>query len=173
MIAAEALRCAPNLSLVFPRRIPWARGDRRLSRRYPIAADLEYRAVGSDGAAIEGMGRSVNLSANGILFQSDRALRAGMRIELSIAWPARLNDSLALNLRVSGRVSRSDGNCHAIRIRAHEFCLRGKYRLAERPGGSRFRTSGVPDGTVRVAANLPVRHRNQVKAVGVRPTNTA
>jgi hypothetical protein len=151
MIAEETpRRHAPN-PLGNRRRLLLALGDRRLNRRYPIAAELEYRAVGNDGVTLEGIGQTINLSTGGVLFQSDQALRVGLRIELAINWPARLNDSLALNLCVSGRVSRSEGNCHAVRIRAHEFCLRGRYRLA----GPRFRNSALPE-MARAAAAQPL-----------------
>jgi hypothetical protein len=122
-------------------------GDRRLSRRYPITVDLQYKAADSGGVTIEGFGRTLNLSANGVLFESHQLLYSEMPIELSIAWPALLNDSLALNLRVCGRVARSDGNTHAIRIREHEFCLRGRYRVAK----PRFLTS-LPAVAARAAA---------------------
>jgi hypothetical protein len=116
------------------RRLQLAIGDRRLTRRYPIATELEYRIIGREGLAW-GAGRTINLSTGGILFQSEQALTLGTRIELTIAWPARLNDAVDLNLCVSGRVTRTDGKSHAVRIREHEFCVRGRYRLA----GPRFR----------------------------------
>jgi hypothetical protein len=121
------------------RRVLLVLGDRRFNQRYPIAAELEYRAVAEDGSLLRGSGQSINLSASGVLFEAKHTLAPGTRIELSIAWPVRLNDSVALNLCVSGRVSRSDGLSCAVRIREHEFCLRGRYRLA----GSRFRTAAV------------------------------
>lgn len=114
------------------RRVLLALGDRRFTRRYPITVDLEYKAVGNDGTTIVGFGRTLNLSTSGVLFESDQPLQHGMRIELAIAWPALLNGSLALNLRLCGRVARSERNTCAIRIREHEFCLRGRYRLAPR-----------------------------------------
>lgn len=132
------------------RRVLLGLGDRRFSRRYPISVDLEYKAAGNDGMIIEGFGRTLNLSASGVLFEADQPLRPGMRIELSIAWPALLNGSLALNLRVCGRVARSDGNTYAIRIREHEFCLRGRYRMAK----PRLGTS-IPAVAARVAAAEP------------------
>jgi PilZ domain len=132
-------RRSPSLPLGARRRVLLALGDRRFHHRYPIAADLEYRAIGSDGSLLRGSGQSINLSASGVFFQSKQVLPPGTRIELTIAWPVRLNNVLALNLCVSGRVSRSDGISHAVRIREHEFCIRGRYRLA----GPRFRTAIV------------------------------
>ncbi len=111
------------------RRLQLAIGDRRLARRYPIAAELEYCVVGRHGQACRGAGRTIDLSTGGILFQSDDELSPGMGIELTIAWPARLNGAVDLNLCVSGRVARTDGKLHVVRIREHEFRVRGKYRL--------------------------------------------
>jgi hypothetical protein len=139
-------------SLPVPRRELLRLGDRRFSRRYPIIAELEFQAIGDDGLRVKGLGRSIDLSTGGVLFEVDQilregALRKGMPIELVIAWPARLNRSLALNLCVSGRVARSHGTMHAVRMRDHDFCLRGRYRL----GGLRFRSVAVP----QVAASCP------------------
>ncbi len=137
------------------RRVLLALGDRRLARRYPITADVEFTALGSDGVALQGFGRTVNLSTGGVLFESDEVLQAGMRIELVIAWPARLNNAVALNLCVSGRVARSTANSHAIRIREHEFCLRGRYR----PAGLRFRAPAVPRVAAAVRFGVEARPR--------------
>jgi hypothetical protein len=147
--AAPAPQPPDTLSASARRRLQLALGDRRLSRRYPISAELEYRAVGRDGVPFRGAGRSVNVSTGGILFQAEQALTPGMRIELTIAWPARLNDAVDLNLCVSGRVARSEGAFHVVRIREHEFCVRGRFRLA----GPRFRISEpVPAAYARAAA---------------------
>jgi hypothetical protein len=146
--AAPVPQPRSTMSASVRRRLQLALGDRRLSRRYPIAAELEYCAVGRDGLQFRGTGRSINLSTGGILFQSEQGLTPNMRIELTIAWPARLNDAVDLNLCVSGRVARSDGAFHAVRIREHEFCLRGRFRLA----GPRFRiTEPVSPAYVRAA----------------------
>jgi hypothetical protein len=130
------------------RRLQLAMGDRRLARRYPIATELEYRIIGREGLAYRGAGRTINLSTRGILFQSEQALTPGMRIELTIAWPARLNDAVDLNLCVSGRVARTDGKSHVVRIREHEFCVRGRYRLR----GPRFHVTEPAAMPVRAAA---------------------
>jgi hypothetical protein len=135
MIAASPAGPRGILTASMRRRLQLAMGDRRLARRYPISAELEYRIMGRDGLAYCGVGRTINLSTGGILFQSEQTLTPGMRIELTIAWPARLNDSIDLNLCVSGRVARTDGKLHVVRIREHEFCVRGRYRLP----GPRFR----------------------------------
>ena len=150
MISAEAGRRQPPNAVGARRRALLALGDRRLNRRYPITAELEYRAVGEGGRVVHGTGQCLNLSTGGVLFETGEPLEAGMRVELAIAWPVRLNDSLALNLRVSGRISRSSGTSHAMRIREHEFCLRGRYRLA----GARFQTLAASPASVTASTAI-------------------
>jgi hypothetical protein len=107
-------------------------GDRRSQRRYPIAAALEYRVISGHQVIQTGIGRTVNLSKSGILFESEQILPAGTEIEVSIAWPVRLRDTVALNLCVSGQVAWSRDKRHALTILRHEFCVRGRYGLSNR-----------------------------------------
>jgi serine/threonine protein kinase len=53
-----------------------------------------------------GEGRTINMSSAGVLFTSKQMLVPGRRVELSISWPAQLNDKCALKLLASGRVVR-------------------------------------------------------------------
>jgi len=73
---------------------------RRSNYRYPIRIDLEYRLLKGSRVLKAGRGRTVNFSSSGILFESEESLPPAMRIHLSIAWPARLNNRVALNLHV-------------------------------------------------------------------------
>lgn len=106
-------------------------GERRLARRFPLDLDVKYRLLGSGTVVATGEGRVVNLSTRGILFQSDQVLFRGADIELSIAWPARLNGVVGLKLSVVGRTVRVRGNLTAVEIEHHEF-----------------RTSSVPEAPV-------------------------
>jgi hypothetical protein len=107
-------------------------GDRRSERRYAIAANLEYRVICDCQVIQTGIGRTVNLSKSGILFESEEILPVGTEMEVSIAWPVRLRDTVALNFCVSGRISWSRGKLHALTILRHEFCVRGRYGLSSR-----------------------------------------
>src|ERR1700674_3736059 len=107
-------------------------GDRRSQRRYAIAADLEYRVICGCQVIQTGMGRTVNLSKSGILFESEQMLPAGTEMEVSIAWPVRLRDTVALNLCVSGQIAWSLAERHALTILRYEFCVRGRYGLSNR-----------------------------------------
>jgi hypothetical protein len=125
-----------------PKARRWIRvlaGDRRRSQRYPIAADLEYRIVAANQVIATGTGRCLNLSARGILFQCPAVLPVGTDVEIDVAWPARLNHKLNLNLSLSGTVSRTDGALHAVFFLQYEFRIRGRYRAS----GPRFPTATV------------------------------
>lgn len=107
-------------------------GDRRSGRRYPIAAELEYRVICGYQIIQTGVGRTVNLSKNGILFESEQMLPPGTEMEVSIAWPVLLRDTVALNLCASGQVTWSQDRRHALTVLRHEFCVRGRYGLSNR-----------------------------------------
>jgi len=68
-----------------------------------------------------GMGMTVNMSSNGVLFTTDRYLLPGRRLEVSISWPAQLNAKVALKLVARGRVVRSEEGRAAIEIHQYEF----------------------------------------------------
>lgn len=104
-------------------------GDRRSWPRYPVAAPIEYRVIRGRCTAT-GQGKTINLSSGGVLFQSDQYVANGMRIELAIGWPVRLNDVAGLTLHVTGFTLRSQGKCAAVRILRREFRTRA---VAGRP----------------------------------------
>jgi len=106
--------------------------DRRTGHRYAISAAVEYRVICGYLVIQKGFGRTVNLSRGGVLFESDQALPVGTPIEVSVAWPARLHDTVDLNLCVSGQVVRSAGERTMVRILRHEFCLRGRFGSSKR-----------------------------------------
>jgi len=58
-------------------------------------------------------------------------LLPGRRLELSISWPAQLNNKCALKLMARGRVVRFEEGCAAIEIQQYEF---------------RTHSSGLPGG---------------------------
>jgi hypothetical protein len=97
--------------------------DRRSSRRYPINAALEYRFV-LKRKAVNGTGETVNLSGDGVLFKTANPLPSGVLIELSVAWPARLDNLIGLKLHVVGKIVRNDGGFTAVMFRSHEFRTR-------------------------------------------------
>lgn len=68
-----------------------------------------------------GEGRTLNISSSGVYFTTDHLLLPGRRMELSISWPAQLNDKCALKLIARGRVVRFEEGRVAIEIQQYEF----------------------------------------------------
>jgi len=107
-----------------PRRDATLEG-RRKTRRYPTEAVVTYKVIEGQGKGVlAGVGRSVNLSAGGLLFDSDAGLPVGSTVEVSVAWPARLNDTVWLKLWLVGHIVRSQGTLTAVRTMRHEFRTR-------------------------------------------------
>jgi hypothetical protein len=97
--------------------------DRRSADRFPIEREVRYRVLSrkSSTEGESGMGVTVNMSSNGVLFTTDRYLLPGRRLEVSISWPAQLNSKIALKLVARGRVVRSEEGRAAIEIHQYEF----------------------------------------------------
>jgi hypothetical protein len=95
--------------------------DRRHSDRFPIEREVRYRVITKRGGDEAGDGKTVNISSSGVLFTSEHILLPGRRLELSISWPAQLNNKCALKLVARGRVVRFEQGRAAIEIQQYEF----------------------------------------------------
>ncbi len=97
--------------------------DRRSADRFPIERELRFKVLSrkSSMEGESGVGVTVNMSSNGVLFTTDRYLLPGRRLEVSISWPAQLNSKIALKLVARGRVVRSEEGRAAIEIHQYEF----------------------------------------------------
>ena len=97
-------------------------GDERRGKfRFPMERDLRYKLL-KDGATLEsGIGVTVDVGSSGIGFSVGRDLAPGNFIELSISWPAQLNNKVALKLVAKGRVVRFEQGRAAIEIQQYEF----------------------------------------------------
>jgi len=104
---------------------PTIAGDRRGDRRYEIRLDARWKLVRRRRVLDSGVGRTVDFSSGGVLFEPGRQLPFGLNVELSISWPVLLHNVAPLQLVVTGRIVRSDGNRAAIRMTQHEFRTTG------------------------------------------------
>ncbi|MBY0505257.1 MAG: PilZ domain-containing protein [Bryobacteraceae bacterium] len=95
--------------------------DRRHSDRFPIEREVRYKVLSKRSAEEAGEGRTLNMSSAGVLFTAHHQLIPGKRIELSITWPAQLNNKCALRLVARGRVVRSQQGMAALEIQQYEF----------------------------------------------------
>ena len=105
--------------------------ERRSKRRFVMEREIRYRVLDQDEIIAEGSGKTFNLSSSGVAFHVDRELPAGAFIELSIAWPALLENRCPLQLRGFGRILRSVPGRAAASIEQYEFRTSAKI-VAER-----------------------------------------
>ena len=102
--------------------------DRRSAVRFPIEQDVRYKVFTRNTIEV-GMGKTINMSSNGVLFTTERTLSLGERLEVAVAWPAQLDHKCALKLVTTGRVVRSEGGMAAIAIERYEFRTQGIHGL--------------------------------------------
>ncbi len=95
--------------------------DRRHSDRFPIEREVRYKVLSKRSGEEAGEGKTLNMSSAGVLFTADHQLVPGKRMELSITWPAQLNNKCALRLVARGRVVRSQNGMAALEIQQYEF----------------------------------------------------
>jgi c-di-GMP-binding flagellar brake protein YcgR len=100
--------------------------NRRSSARMSIEREVQYRVLNSKNGEVAASGKTLNMSSSGVLFTTENMLLPGRRIELSINWPAQLDNKCALKLVARGRVVRSQPDCAALEILQHEFRTKGK-----------------------------------------------
>jgi hypothetical protein len=99
--------------------------ERRLKPRYPLNLAVHFRSL-SEGSLFSGAGRVVNASSSGILVTwqspvSEREIRVGVKVEVSIEWPSLLDGRTHLQLIAVGRIVRRGASDFAIRFVRHEF----------------------------------------------------
>jgi hypothetical protein len=95
--------------------------ERRISNRFPIERELRYKTLSQRSETINGSGKTLNISSSGVLFTASHDLAVGTRLEVSISWPAQLNDRCLLNLVARGRVARKEEGQLALQIQQYEF----------------------------------------------------
>jgi PilZ domain len=95
--------------------------ERRASDRFPIERDLRYKILSKRNGDESGVGKTVNMSSNGVLFSTESILLPGRRVEVAINWPAQLNSKVSLKLVARGRVVRYEQGLAAMEIQQYEF----------------------------------------------------
>ena len=98
-----------------------AMNERRRSSRFPIEREVRYKTLNQRTEILAGSGKTLNISSSGVLFTSDHDLPVGTRLEVSISWPAQLNEKCLLNLVARGRITRHHRGQLALQIQQYEF----------------------------------------------------
>ena len=95
--------------------------DRRGADRFPIEREVRYKVLNKKNMDEMGTGKTVNMSSSGILFKAEHLLLPGKRLEVSINWPAQLNNKTPLKLVARGRIIRFEDGGAAMEIQQYEF----------------------------------------------------
>ena len=132
--------------------------ERRSAVRYPIILNARYqrlRKKSNDGGA----GRTVDISSGGLLIASAHSILVGVRLEVTIEWPALLDGAIELLLVATGRVVRARDASFALEISQHEFrttkrrimvaAMGGKGRYSAPTATGTSETSDVPTAIAR------------------------
>lgn len=95
--------------------------ERRRSSRFPIEREIRYKTLNQRTELLVGVGKTLNISSSGVLFTCEHDMPVGTRLEVTISWPAQLNDRCLLNLVARGRVTRHAKGQLALQIQQYEF----------------------------------------------------
>ena len=95
--------------------------QRRSADRFPMDREIRYRVLERKSSEPFHLGKTINMSSNGVLFTTDQFLNPGRYLEVSINWPAQLDSKVALKLVARGRVVRTNQNGAAVQIHQYEF----------------------------------------------------
>jgi hypothetical protein len=100
--------------------------ERRSSDRFPMERDVRFKVINRKSGEETGVGKTINMSSNGVLFQTEQTVLPGRRVEMTISWPAQLNNTCALKLVARGRIARVESGRAAVEIQQYEFRTHGK-----------------------------------------------
>ncbi|MGA7236964.1 MAG: PilZ domain-containing protein [Bryobacteraceae bacterium] len=95
--------------------------ERRDKMRFPMNRELRYKLLEDERIMAAGLGTTVDMSSGGVAFHSDGALPNGSFIEISISWPALLDDVCPMRLIVFGRVLRGSEQVKVCTVEKWEF----------------------------------------------------
>lgn len=108
-----------------------AAAERRNNARFPIPLAISYQTLEHPILSGQGTSETLNISSKGILFTSNEKFQAGQLLQVSLDWPARLENSIPLKLVAEGRIVRNANGQTAMTIDKYEFRTR---RIAKTPG---------------------------------------
>lgn len=130
-MSASADKKAEDIRLPTPS-ISLSTRDRRRRLRFPLDTDLRYQLAGHGPAGpISGTGQVENISSRGLAFRANALLEPGLRLKVSMAWPARLDECM-LRLAFEGVVLAVRGSLVVVTIERPNFRTAGKGTAAAR-----------------------------------------
>jgi CheY-like chemotaxis protein len=104
--------------------------NRRTNVRFPVRLAVNYQALEHPFFSGTAVSETLNISSKGLLFATSHPLQPGQLLQVSVDWPARLENEIPLKLVAEGRVIRVVDGQAAVRIDKYEFRTR-RIRPAE------------------------------------------
>ena len=102
-------------------RNPITGNERRGKSRFAIRRELRFKILEKEQVVSTGNGRTVDLSSQGLAFETASKLSVGQLMELSISWPVLLDETCLMQLVVFGHVVRARRSFVACTIDRYEF----------------------------------------------------
>jgi len=102
--------------------------DRRVHRRYPLRLPVRYSVSEPYPPALSGVDFTQNLSSGGVALTSDAPLHIDRIINIWVSWSVKAVEFSNLELRMTGRVVRSNRTEIAIQVKRHDFVRVGRQR---------------------------------------------
>jgi DNA-binding NarL/FixJ family response regulator len=124
--------------------------DRRTNARFPCRLAVSYQALEHPFLSGIATSETLNISSKGLLFATDEPLQAGQLLQVSVDWPARLENQVPLKLVAEGRIVRNANGQAAMRIDKYEF----RTRRAKTPPVAGPEKNKLPSRPLESAPNI-------------------
>jgi len=98
--------------------------ERRNNARFPCRLAVSYQTLEHPILSGQGTSETLNISSKGILFTSNEKFETGQLVQVSLDWPARLENQVPLKLVAEGRIVRNSNGQTAMTIDKYEFRTR-------------------------------------------------
>ena len=98
--------------------------ERRTNARFDCHLAVSYQSLEKPFLSGHGTSETLNISSKGVLFRADEALEPGQLVQVSVDWPARLENQIPLKLVAEGRIVRNVKGVAAMTIEKYEFRTR-------------------------------------------------
>lgn len=98
--------------------------ERRTNARFDCHLAVSYQTLEKPFISGQGESETLNISSKGVLFKASEALEPGQLVQVSVDWPARLENQIPLKLVAEGRIVRNVKGVAAMTIEKYEFRTR-------------------------------------------------
>lgn len=128
--------------------------DRRVNARFPCRLAVSYQALEHPFFAGQAVSETLNISSKGLLFTTAEPFQPGQLLQVSVDWPARLENQVPLKLVAEGRIVRNINGQAAMRIDKYEFRIR-KTKAPANADAAKNQTPARPSEAAASNASQP------------------